>query len=141
MIQRIQSLWLFLAALCAVLTYKFSFYSGNQTGADNKVGFKELTASSNFILLITTAILVAGCVFIIFLYKNRKQQLWLTIGAAILSVINIIIYYGQTRKFIPDQSNFDLSAIVSFIIPVFLILAARGIWKDEKLVKSLDRLR
>jgi drug/metabolite transporter (DMT)-like permease len=141
MIQRIQSVWLFLAALCAALTYKLSFYSGNQTGADNRIVFKELTASSNFILLITTAVLVAGGIFIIFLYKNRKQQLWLTISAAILAAINLIIYFGQTKKFISDQSNYDLSAIVSLVIPVFLILAARAIWKDEKLVKSLDRLR
>ena len=29
MLQRIQSIWLLLAAICALLTIKFSFYSGN----------------------------------------------------------------------------------------------------------------
>ena len=142
MIQRIQSVWLFLAALCAALTYKFSFYSGNKPGVDNKPpAFQELTASSHFILLISTAILVGGCFFIIFLYKDRKLQLSLTIGAIALSVINLIIYFGQTKKFLPAEGNYDLSAILVLIIPVFLVLAVRGIWKDEKLVKSLDRLR
>jgi hypothetical protein len=141
MIQRIQTVWLFLAALCAIFTYRFSFYSGNKLGVDNKPLFDKLTASSHFILLISTAILIAGCLFIIFLYKNRKGQLWLTIGAIALSVINLIIYFGQTNKFLSNESSYDLTAIFALIIPIFLILAARGIWKDEKLVKSLDRLR
>lgn len=141
MIQRIQSVWLLLAALCAAFTYQLSFYSGNKLGTDNKPVFEKLTASSNFILLITTAILVAGGLFIIFLYKNRKQQLWLTVGAAALSIINLIIYYGETKKFVPNESNYGLAAVLAIAIPVLLILAARGIWKDEKLVKSVNRLR
>ena len=141
MIQRIQSVWLLLATLCAAFTYRISFYSGNKLGADNKPVFERLTASSHFILLISTALLVAGCLITIFLYKNRKQQLWLTIGAAVLAVINLFIYFGQTKKFLPNESNYGLAAILTLAIPVLLILAARGIWKDEKLVKSVNRLR
>ena len=139
MIQRIQSVWLFIAVLCAALTYKFPFYTGNIIGKDNVQRYLKLTASSNFILLILTAGLIAGTVAIIFLYKNRKQQLWLTITAAALSIINIIIYFSESKKFI--SGNMSLAAVLSFAIPVFLFLAANGIWKDEKLVKSLDRLR
>lgn len=141
MIQRIQSVWLLLAALCAAFTYKLAFYSGNKLGADNKTVFEKFTASSNFILLITTAVLVAGCLYIIFLYKNRKQQLGLTIGATALAVINLIIYFSETKKFLPNDSNYGLAAALAVAIPVFLILAARSIWKDEKLVKSVNRLR
>ena len=141
MIQRLQSVWLLLAALCAAFTYRISFYSGNKIGPDNKTVFEKLTASSHFILLITTALLVAGCLFIILQYKNRKQQLWLTLTAATLSVINLIIYFGETKKFLPNESNYGLAAALALAIPILLILAARGIWKDEKLVKSVDRLR
>jgi drug/metabolite transporter superfamily protein YnfA len=141
MIQRIQSVWLLLAALCAAFTYKISFYSGNKLGMDNKPVFEKLTASSNFILLITTAILLAGCLYIIFLYKNRKQQLWLTIGATTLAVINLIIYFAETKKFLQSESNYGLGAVFALAIPILLILAASGIWKDEKLVKSVNRLR
>ena len=139
MIQRIQTVWLFLVALCAAFTFKFPFYSGNMVGKDNIPRYEKLVASSNFLLLIFTALLIGGAIAIIFLYKNRKQQLWLTITAAGLSIINIIIYFSQLKKFI--SGNMSLAAVLVFAIPIFLLLAANGIWKDEKLVKSLDRLR
>ena len=139
MIQRMQSLWLLAAALCAAFTYKFSFYSGNTIDKNNISKFDNLVASSNFLLLIFTALLVAGSLIILFLYKDRKIQLRLTIVATILSIINLVIYFRQLKDF--TSGNISLTAVLSFAIPVFLILAARGIWKDEKLVKSLDRLR
>jgi hypothetical protein len=141
MIQRIQSVWLLAAALFASLTFKFSFYSGNRTETATTPQFEKLVASSNFLLVIFTSILVAGCLIIIFLYKNRNQQLWLTIAATGLSIINLIIYFGEIKKFIPKEGNYDLTAIFAFAIPVFLFLAARGIRKDQKLLKTLDRLR
>jgi hypothetical protein len=60
-------------------------------------------------------------------------------GAAGLSIINIIIYFSELKKFI--SGNMSLTAVLAFAIPIFLLLAANGIWKDEKLVKSLERLR
>jgi len=141
MIQRIQSVWLLLAAACAALTFRLSFFSGNKTGSDNISAFEKLTASSDFLLLVLTSFLVGGCLVLIFLFKNRKQQLWLTIAAIVIAVINIILYFKETKSFIPNQGNYDLTSILSFAIPVFLILAARGIWNDDKLVKSADRLR
>ena len=139
MIQRIQTVWLFLAALFAALTYKFPFYSGNIVNKENLHIFEKLKASSNFLLLMFTAGLVAGTIFIIFMYKNRKQQMGLTAAAAGLSIINIILYFTELRKFI--SGNMSLTSILALAIPVFLVLAINGMWKDEKLVKSLDRLR
>jgi hypothetical protein len=139
MIQRIQTVWLFLAALCAALTFKFPFYTGNKLSTSGVQTYEKLVASSNFLLLIFTAGLTVGAIIIIFLYKNRKQQMWLTVVAAVLAVINIIIYFTELKKYV--SGNISLSAILAFAIPVFLALAVNGIWKDEKLVKSLDRLR
>ena len=139
MIQRIQSIWLLVAAVCAALTYKFSFYSGNKTGEANMQELEKLVASSNFLLVIFTTLLTAICLVIIFLYKTRKQQLWFTLIAAVIAVVNLIIYFKEIKKF--NSGTFSLTAVLAFAIPIFLILAARGIWKDEKLVKSLDRLR
>lgn len=141
MIQRIQTLWLFLAAACAALTFRFPFFSGNKISDDNMPVFEKLVASSDFLLLILTVLLTAGCLIFIFLYKNRKQQLWFTIATIIVSVINIILYFKEIKSFIPKQGGYNLGAVFIFAIPVFLILAVRGIWKDEKLIKSLDRLR
>src|SRR5262245_50467664 len=139
MIQRIQTVWLFLAALCAALTFRFPFYSGNVLGKDNVQRYEKLVASGNFLLLIFTAALTVGMIIVIFLYRNRKQQLWLTAAAAALAVINIIIYFSELKKFI--TGNMSLTSVLALVIPVFLLFAINGIWKDEKLVKSLDRLR
>ena len=139
MIQRIQTVWLFLAALFAALTYKFPFYSGNVINKENVQRFEKLLASSNFLVLIFTAGLIVGTIIMIFMYKNRKQQLWLTAAAAGLSIINIVLYFTELKKFI--SGNMSLTAVFALAIPVFLFLAINGIWKDEKLVKSLDRLR
>lgn len=139
MIQRIQTVWLFLAALFAALTFKFPFYSGNVINKENVQQFEKLVASSNFLVLIFTAGLVAGTVIMIFLYKNRKQQMWLVGAAAGLSIINIVLYFTELKKFV--SGNMSLTAVFALAIPVFFFLAINGIWKDEKLVKSLDRLR
>ena len=139
MIQRIQTIWLFLAALFAALSFKFPFYTGNKLNTANVQIYEKLVASSNFLLLIFTAGLTAGAIIIIFLYKNRKQQMWLTAAAAGLSVINIILYFTELKKFV--SGNVSLTALLVFAIPIFLALAVNGIYKDEKLVKSLDRLR
>jgi len=133
-----QSIWLLLAAASAVLTLKFSFFSGNKV--DNQVKtFDYLTATSNILILIITIALVSGILIDIFLYKNRKLQLRITVLAIIVSLLNIFLYYRQTQKFV--EGNYDLTAILSLVVPVLLILAARGIYKDQQLVKSLDRLR
>jgi len=139
MIQRIQTVWLFLAALFAGLTYKFPFYTGNVINKENVHLYEKLVASSNFLVLIFTAGLVAGTIFIIFMYKNRKQQLWLTVAAAGLSIINILLYFTELKKF--TSGSMSLTSVFALAIPVFLVLAINGMWKDEKLVKSLDRLR
>jgi drug/metabolite transporter superfamily protein YnfA len=139
MIQRIQTVWLFLSALFAALTYKFPFYTGNVINKEKVQVYENLVASSSFLLLIFTAVLVGGAIYIIFMYKNRKQQIWLTVGALGLSIINIILYFSELKKFI--SGNTALTSVFVLAIPVFLLLAINGIWKDEKLVKSLDRLR
>jgi hypothetical protein len=140
MIQRIQTIWLLLAAIAAFLTLKFSFYSGNVLGADLMTKtFTHLTAASKIIILVfTTAIGVISLVAI-FLYKNRKLQMRIALAAMLLSLLNILLYFNQTQKF--TEGNFDLTAMITFAIPVFFFLAAKGIYNDQKLVKSLDRLR
>ena len=63
----------------------------------------------------------------------------ITLAAMILSLLNIVLYYNQTLHF--TVGSYDLTALVALSMPVTLLLAARGIYKDQQLVKSLDRLR
>ena len=139
MIQRIQTLWLALASMAALATLRFSFYSGNKLDVNQAKGFHELTATSNFLLLILTAGIGVCSLIVIFLYKNRRLQLRLTILALVLSLLNIFLYYRETLAY--TEGNFTITAILTLLIPIFLFFAIRGIYKDEKLIKSADRLR
>jgi len=139
MIQRIQTLWLTLAAIAALLTLKFSFYSGNKTDATLGKKWIELTATTNFILLILTVGIAVTAIIVILLYKDRKMQFRLTLLSLVISILNLVLYYNETKKFI--EGNFDITALISLVIPGLLYFAARGIYKDNKLIKSADRLR
>jgi len=140
MIQRVQTLWLLAASLCGFLTLKFSFFSGNKLVNNQKL-FLSLTATTNILLLILTIATAIASLVIVFLYKDRKMQLRLTLVTALVSLINIAFFFSETKKFLPNEGNYDITAFFPFLIPVFLVLAARGIYKDQKLIKSVDRLR
>ena len=140
MLQRIQTIWLLAASAAAFITLKLSFFSGNKY-VDNIKTFEELNGMSHVILMILTVALAVASLIIIFLYKDRKMQLKLTIAAFALSLLNLFVYYMQIKKFIPAEGKISITAIVAIIIPALILLAARAIWKDEQLIKSVDRLR
>lgn len=141
MIQRIQSVWLLLAAICAFVTYTLILYSG--TLAD---GSQVLFALGDHFLLVAVIIALGIlCVINIFLFKNRKLQLRLTILAIVLTLGYLALQYFSIEQFKKDNAivtgSYQVAALLPILIVIFLIMAARGINKDEKLVKSLDRLR
>jgi hypothetical protein len=138
MIQRQQSLWLVLSGVCAFLSYKLPFFSGTKVGAKNLTEKAILDGGSNFFLLILTAISLILSLIIIFLYKDRRLQLKLSIAGVILSILILVIYFNEMRKL---SGSIALSAVFVFAMLAGYIMAARGIRKDEKLIKSLDKLR
>jgi len=140
MIQRIQTLWLLLASICSFLTLNtnISFYSGNKL-VENVNKFVLLTARENIFLLILTVSVAVASLILIFLFKDRKMQFKITLAVFAFSVINIILYFLQMKNY--TEGNISLTSLIHFAIPLFLILAARSIWKDDQLVKSIDRLR
>lgn len=138
MIQRIQTIWLLLAAICSFLTLKLSFYSGNKL-INNQKQFVHMTANENMLLTILSVAVGIAALILIFLYKDRKMQLRLAIVTALVSIVNIVLYFSAIKNYI--EGNYDITAIIVFLIPVFLLFAVRGIYKDEKLVRSVDRLR
>jgi hypothetical protein len=139
MIQRQQSLWLLLTAICAFLTFKLPFFAGGRANTTTTVGGAVyIDAGSNFFLLVLTGISMLIAVIAIFLFKDRKLQLKFCLSGLVLSIITIVFYFVQIKAL---PGAIALSAIFAFLMPVGYIMAARGIWKDEKLVKSLDKLR
>jgi hypothetical protein len=153
MLQRKQTLWMLLALICAVLTFKFAFYFGNMKVGLNGIAPLEVKAlptfgagavsagSGSVLILLVTVIIIAGTLFNIFNFKDRKKQFWLTIGLLFLSLLNLLLYWWKSGVPPFESGNYSLGALLSLAIPVLLIMAARGIRKDQKLVKSADRLR
>ena len=135
MIQRIQSIWLLLASAFAFLTMKFVFLIGSNT----EIPYGVFNATNNIVLLILTSMLGTLCLFTIFIFKQRKLQLWLTILAIFISLLNIFLYFVYEKKY--TTSHLALTSVFALLIPVFLFLAAKGIYKDQKLIKSANRLR
>ena len=136
MIQRLQTVWLLFASACAFLSMKFAFY---YIGTNPNLPSDQFNATTNMIILILTAILGTLCLFTIFVFKQRKLQLWLTILALVISGLNIFLYFNDKKNY--SGGGLALTSVFVFLIPLFLIFAARGIYKDQKLLKSVNRLR
>lgn len=140
MLQRIQSIWLLLASTMSALSLKFSFFSGNKLNTETNVKeWIEYTADQGSLNAIFTIAICVATLVCIFMYKDRKRQLLINLIILGVSLLNIFLYYTASKTF--TESNTDLTALISLSIPVFLILAAIGIYKDEQLVKKADRLR
>ncbi len=141
MIQRIQTLWLLIAGALGLLSLKTSFYSGHRINDIVPKPVVFMSGTYNILLIICTTGVAFAALISIFLFKNRKLQLKITIAALLLSIITLLLYYWQSQSFIPTESSYDLTAVIPAAIPFVLFIAARKIWKDEQLVKSVDRLR
>ena len=136
MIQRIQSIWLLVAGVCALLTLQFSFYSGTYL-TDNQ--YHQLNGKENTLLLFTTVLLALLPLIAIFLYKNRILQLRLTLLAVVINIILLFLYYKELKEF--AKGDIAITAGLHAVIIIALLLAARAINKDEKLIKDSNRLR
>ena len=136
MIQRIQSVWLLIASILAFLTLKFSFYSGTHL-PDNL--YHQLKGTDSILLMTATIALGVLTLITIFLYKTRVVQLRLCIAAILLDLVLVFLYFRELKDF--SQGDYSITAALHLLIIIALFLAARGINKDEKLIKDSNRLR
>ncbi len=155
MLQRIQSVYLFLASLVMFLLFLFPlvhnvYINGvpstiKVTGIFQDVNGLQTHTQSFIALIAATAIVAILPIILVFLYKNRKQQIALCYGY-ILIVIGYTFWISQTVKDLVgdvnlNTNNFGIGALLSSVSIVLTILAFKAIQRDEKLVKSADRLR
>ena len=139
MIQRIQTLWLLLAAIFAFLGFKFSFYSGAIVETGSPETYAKVTGITSIPLIIVTTTVGVLALIAIFLYKNRSLQLKLSIGGVALQAVLLFLYYSEISQFV--RGTFSLTAILQALVPIFFLLAAKGISNDEKIIKESNRLR
>jgi peptidoglycan/LPS O-acetylase OafA/YrhL len=138
MIQRQQTLWLLLSALAALLSFMFPFVIGK--GIENNLPVdKSIKAGSDFLLLIFTGASLVIAVITIFLYKDRKMQIRLSLLGMLIAAIIILLFILQMNKI--TQSTLALFCVLPFAGLIGYFMAFRNIRKDEKLIKSLDKLR
>jgi hypothetical protein len=155
MIQRVQSIYLLLTTLLSFLFLNGSFLSFiNKTGSLIKITFSNIlkgtgtqdfeTAGNVFPLAAIIVVIPVLALITIFFYKNRTHQLRLARILIIIISLFILVsaYYSYS---VSAQYGAQLipgfKMILPFLMLVFSILAFRGIRKDERLVKSYDRLR
>ena len=138
MIQRQQTLWLLLATLSALLTFMFPFVTGKKMVDNAETDIAIYAGTNFFILLLTGASLVLSAVTI-FLYRNRKQQMQICILGILMAVALVVLYILQMNKLL--KSTLALAGLLPFLVLLGYYMAFRNIRKDERLVKSLDKLR
>ena len=131
MIQRIQSLYLLLAAISLTLvSFKVPIYTLNE------VVFMAQDDTKIFVLTSVGAIFsFLG----IFKFKNRKFQMKLirlTVLIEMIIGIRIFILFNKFEVVI----NIYFMFLMAFTL-IASILAYRGVKKDDNLVRSVDRIR
>lgn len=154
MIQRIQTLYLLVVTVFMAITLfapiaTFTAASGdiftlsafelsNGTQSESTVWMGILLVLATVLPLVT-----------IFLFKNRQLQLRLC-GAEVVLLLGAIafvaIYYWLSASNALENieivhRSFGWAAIMPIVALVLAFLATRSIFKDEILVRSLDRIR
>lgn len=154
MIQRIQSVYLLLTTLLAILFLSGDIinFIGNTSPVSLAMNGVRMYSGGEEPQIVMTALpfsillmLIPLVSFVtIFLYKNRKLQLKMTV-ALILLIIAVIALSGYYIYSVVNSYESELTLSYKLVLPVlmliFSILAYRGIKKDEHLVRSYDRLR
>ncbi|MFC0343509.1 DUF4293 family protein [Epilithonimonas hispanica] len=129
MLQRIQTVWIFLAVLGAVFL--------NLTAQDFDIFGGNLTINISTVLLIVIGLLS------LFSFKNRKRQILLNNISIIINalLVGLLTYWLLNLSGGIQFPEKGIEPIFSLISIICLLLANIYIRKDERLVKSVDRLR
>jgi len=156
MIQRIQTIYLFIASLAIGLMFAFpicSYYGDLHAFKLTLLGIKNLVPSSESIfqiyftlpLIIFVSIISMISLITIFLFKNRKRQLKIIQAIILFNILLIVGIFLIYSKMILTQveviEEYNIGAFLPLFSLIFLVMAYRGVKKDEELVRSADRLR
>ena len=112
--------------------------------AVNRLGANSQLLQSNTLLTILGGAILILILLTIFRYKNRKNQQKL----ALIGLLGCLVANGsmflQVRSLseqLSGISTFTLIFVFPIIAAVFILMAIKGIRKDDALVRSVDRIR
>ena len=151
MLQRIQTVWLFFSTVAVFSLFLFPFVQVTDAAGTTKTGVHQtingqVVQTEPFLVLTIVTVIMGLIPFaIIFLYKNRKKQIMASY-LAIAAILAYSFWLVQTVKQVSGNialefNNYGVGIILPSLAIFFLILAIRGIRRDEKLIRSADRLR
>jgi predicted membrane protein len=155
-IQRWQSVWLLVSAICVAL---FCFLPMATLVVDNAEAAKlsldaavgagciegamVVTPSDNIVVMIVGLLTAALLVINIFSFKDTRRQKRMTLLSLLLMVVlavcAVLMVYGTGNAV--GQVEWMGSLLLLIGAAAFAILAHRCITHDEKLLKAADRLR
>ena len=130
MIQRVQSLFLFFSAICSItIVYTFPVLQDDT----NIYLLKDHFSDARLFVFLSAAL----SIFAIFQFKNRsRQQLIASIARLMITIAFFLIVFLHR-----EEEVFGIGMILLIVPFITLIAANFFIRKDEKLVKSSDRIR
>jgi hypothetical protein len=149
MIQRIQSLYLLLVIIAYTLLFFFPIATYTAMSADNLteittrfslLGITNANSNSTIPLMIAVVLLAIATLVTIFLYKKRLLQIKIT-AIVLLAHMGLVVALFYSGGKIGVNPAYDAGMYIALIPLVFLVLANRAIRRDEKMVRSTDRLR
>lgn len=154
MIQRIQTIYLFLAALVNVplLLFPMALLINRQYESipfyfygTHFEGFRDLIAQNTTLPLIFLILTVIVLPLInVFLFSNRKRQMRLCFFTILLNagLLGLIYFYlVQFSQLLDTSVHYQFPVVMPLLSVILNYLAFRGIRKDEILVRSVDRIR
>lgn len=141
MIQRIQTVYLFLGALTLGLFGVFDL-PWTSTAASTHAWFQPSLIG----LLVLTA---GGALWAIFLYENRRRQRSVVVGVQVGTLALAAVLYGglylTSELTFYSRTTVVWGRVLVLLLPIiaygFFYFARRGIDKDIELVRSMDRIR
>lgn len=146
MIQRIQTIFLLMASAAAFGLFGLPFASTAVAINSSSLFDDQVFSITDNPALLALFCAAGGLSLIsIFLFRNRKNQLLvgrIAIVADLIGLVLAIILFMQDKDNLGNASpNDGIGLYLPLIFLVFGLLAQRFILKDEKLVRSMDRLR
>lgn len=153
MIQRIQSVYLFLAAVFmgGLFLHSADMISINTTNPSVLSNMEFLNDESFDIydqisLVVLVSLVIVLSLLAIFLFRTRKLQINLSRATMLIVfaflILTLYFTFGDISPYISSIKIIpNIGIFLPILVIVCLILAVRGIRKDDKLVKSMDRLR
>lgn len=155
MIQRIQTLFMFLSAILGGLLFAFdlaSFDYGDVMmnlsvfGVDNQVDATYFGGAYTWPLISLAILMTILPVVTSFLYKKREVQVKLCQLEMLFNVIFVVLVFLYYVSNVQETINAEIVIYrIGIYFPlaslIFSLLAIRGVKKDIELLKSVDRIR